>query len=141
METLHYLLMKAHSTLNRRIMAGAAAFGLSPGQPKVLEYLLACGQANQKAIAEYCEIEPATVGAILQRMEAAGLVRRANRQGDRRAVYVSLTSAGEQAARRMEAVFASGEEEAARQLTGGEREQLCALLERLCAAAKGGEQA
>ena len=32
-------------------------------------------------------------------------------------------------------------EEAARQLTGGEREQLCALLERLCAAAKGGEQA
>lgn len=81
METLHYLLMKAHSTLNRRIMAGAAALGLSPGQPKVLEYLLACGQANQKAIAEYCEIEPATVGAILQRMEAVGLVRRANRQG------------------------------------------------------------
>ena len=40
METLHYLLMRAHSLLNRRILDEAAGLGLSPGQPKVLEYLL-----------------------------------------------------------------------------------------------------
>ena len=68
METLHYLLMKAHVNLNRWILNEAAELGLSPGQPKVLEYLMEWGESNQKTIADYCEIEQATVGSILTRM-------------------------------------------------------------------------
>lgn len=81
MESLHYLLMKTHSMLSRGILSEAAKIGLTPGQPKILEFLLAKTEADQKTIAAYCEIEPATVGSILLRMEDAGLVvRRRMRQ-------------------------------------------------------------
>ena len=82
MTSLHYLLMRSHSLLNRRILEEAAELGLSPGQPKVLEYLRLHGTQNQRSIADYCRIEPATVGSILTRMEEAGLVERRQQPGD-----------------------------------------------------------
>lgn len=94
MESLHYLLMKTHAHINRLILSQAAAIGLSPGQPKILECLLLNGECNQKAIAENCEIEQATVGSILSRMERDGLVCRSQRDGNRRSLYVSLTPQG-----------------------------------------------
>ena len=45
MESLHYLLMKAHANLNRWILNEAAELGLSPGQPKVLECLMERGES------------------------------------------------------------------------------------------------
>lgn len=69
MEPIHYLLMKAHTNLNRWILKEAAGLGLSPGQPKILECLARLGECNQKTIAQFCEIEQATVGSILLRME------------------------------------------------------------------------
>ena len=39
MESLHYLLMKTHSMLSRGILSEAAKIGLTPGQPKILEFL------------------------------------------------------------------------------------------------------
>lgn len=134
MEALHYLLMKAHSQLNRRLLGEAAALGLSPGQPKVLECLMRWGESNQKAIAESCEIEAATVGSILTRMERDGLVCRRQREGDRRALYVSLTPRGEAAGRQVEALFRRADAQAASGLTPEEGEQLCRLLEKVCAA-------
>ena len=134
METLHYLLMRAHSLLNRRILDEAAGLGLSPGQPKVLEYLHLRGEQNQRAIADYCRIEPATVGSILSRMEEAGLVERRQKPGDRRALYVSLTPAGETAAEAVSALFDRADTQAASLLTAEETAQLTALLEMVCAA-------
>ena len=55
MESLHYLLMKAHTRMHRSIMSRAAGLGLTPGQPKVLEYLLRYGESDQKTIASCCE--------------------------------------------------------------------------------------
>lgn len=55
--------------------------GYHPGQPKVLECLMEQGESNQKAIADYCEIEQATVGSILTRMERDGLIVRNQRGG------------------------------------------------------------
>ena len=57
MESLHYLLMKSNAMLSRRILSGAGKLGLTPGQPKVLEFLLHHGESDQKTIAAYCEIE------------------------------------------------------------------------------------
>ena len=98
MESLHYLLMKAHTVLSRKIVAGVRELGLTPGQPKVLDYLSRFGERDQKTIAAYCEIEPATVGSILGRMEAAGMIARRHRPGDRRALFVSLTERGRERA-------------------------------------------
>lgn len=132
MESLHYLLMKGHTRIHRRVCAQAAELGLTSGQPKILEYLLQYGQSNQKAIADYCEIEQATVGSILSRMESAGLVVRAQRQGDRRSLYVELTPSGRAAAERMEGIFIREEEKACAGLTPEELLQLRELLDKLC---------
>lgn len=134
MEPLHYLLMKTHTNLNRRIMSQAAALGLSSGQPKVLECLLACGESNQKSIARFCEIEQATVGSILTRMERDGLVCRTQRAGNRRSLYVSLTARGQEKAEQMQEIFRQADAQAAAALSQEEQQQLRALLERVYAA-------
>ena len=137
MESLHYLLMKSYSVLNRKILAGVGALGLTPGQPKVLDYLSRFGERDQKTIAAYCEIEPATVGSILARMEAAGMIVRRHRPGDRLALLVSLTERGRAAAVEVDGVFARAEAEAAQGMTADEVEGLKAALERFCRSAAG----
>ncbi len=132
MESLHYLLMKAHSRMQRQICARAAEFGLTSGQPKILEYLSQYGENNQKAISDYCEIEQATVGSILLRMEASGLVVRAQHEGNRRSLYVALTPKGRAAAEKMAGAFADAEGEVGGMLTPAEKLQLRRLLEKLC---------
>lgn len=133
MESLHYLLMKTHVHINRLILTQAAAIGLSPGQPKILECLLFHGECNQKAIAENCEIEQATVGSILSRMERDGLICRSQRDGNRRSLYVSLTPQGRNLAQKMEQIFQQADTQAAAQLSSQELTQLTTLLETVCA--------
>ena len=131
MESLHYLLMKTHTILNRRILTQAGRIGLTAGQPKVVEFLSQHGEADHKTIASYCEIEPATVGSILLRMERAGLVVRRQKEGNRRSLFVSLTPKGAQAAGEMAAVFQQVEGNAVRALSKEELEHLKILLDRL----------
>ena len=134
MESLHYLLMKSYSVLNRKILAGVGALGLTPGQPKVLDYLSRFGERDQKTIAAYCEIEPATVGSILLRMEEGGLILRRQKAGNRRSLYVSLTEKGLEAANRMTDVFHDAETVASAELSDEETARLRELLDKLCTA-------
>lgn len=128
MKSLHYLWMKTYLQMKRLVNAQAGALGLSPGQPKILEYLAEYGEHEQKAIADYCEIEPATAGSILLRMESAGLVTRYNHPHNRRSLYVSLTPAGEQMAQKVQQIFAAAEDQVTAGLTGAERDMLQQLL-------------
>ena len=137
MNSLHHLWMKTYLQLNRMVLDRAAALGLSPGQPKILEFLAAQGEHEQKAIADYCEIEPATVGSILTRMEAAGLVTRRNRPGNRRSLYVSLTPRGQELAGALNGVFAEAEAQITAALTDEERQTLTRLLEKCLQNGKG----
>ncbi|MBM6914152.1 MarR family transcriptional regulator [Gemmiger formicilis] len=137
MNSLHHLWMKTYLQLNRMVLDRAAALGLSPGQPKILEFLAAQGEHEQKAIADYCEIEPATVGSILTRMEAAGLVTRRNRPGNRRSLYVSLTPRGQELAGALNGVFAEAEAQITTGLTAEERQTLTGLLEKCLQNGKG----
>ena len=132
MESLHYLLMKTHSLFSKLVMTEASHAGLTSGQPKVLEYLTLFGEADQKTIAAYCEIEPATVGSILLRMEENGLIVRRQKAGNRRSLYVSLTDKGRDAAARVEEIFHTVEADAARELSPDEVHLLQELLNKLC---------
>lgn len=131
MESLHYLLMKSHTLLNRKILSQAMKLGYSPGQPKVLEYLSKYEGSDQKTIAAYCEIEQATVGSILLRMENTGLIERRQAQGNRRSLYVYLTDKGRQAARDIAEVFAQADKTAEASLSPDEVMQLKMLLEKI----------
>ena len=131
MESLHYLLMKTHINLNRWILNEAAALGLSPGQPKVLEYLMEYGESNQKAIADYCEIEQATVGSILTRMERDGLIARTQREGNRRSLYVSLTPRGREMGEKVAELFRRADACASAGLSGEEQLAIKELLKKV----------
>ena len=56
MSSLHTIWMKTYLRLNRRVLDQAAALGFSPGQPKILEFLAAQGEHEQKDIAAHCLI-------------------------------------------------------------------------------------
>ena len=132
MESIHYLLMKAHTRLNKRVMGRAGALGLTPGKPKILEFLRLYGESNQNAIAAYCEIEPATVGNILLGMEKERLIVRQNKDGNRRSLYVSLTEQGERLAAEVVNIMQTEEQTATGGLTEEERRELARLLEKVC---------
>ncbi len=137
MHSLHHVLMKTYLQMKRLVSAQAMPLGLSPGQPKILEFLAEYGEHEQKDIAEYCDIEPATVGNILLRMEASGLINRRNRPNNRRSLYVSLTPKGEEMAQILRDVFATAEAQITAGLTEEERNTLFRLLSKCLQNRKG----
>lgn len=123
--------MKAHTAMRKCIMTGAAAYGLTAGQPKILEFLSSAGIADQRTIARHCEIEPATVGSILTRMEESGLIERRREEGNRRSLFVTLTERGSEAAAKTAELFKFGEETALAGIGEEEQNLLCRPLERV----------
>lgn len=134
MEGLHYLLMKSQALFSRRVLSEISKIGLSSGQPKILDFLLQYGEADQKTIAAHCEIEQTTVGSILLRMESAGLVLRRQKEGNRRSLYISLTSAGREKAEKLMNIFRGIEADATANLSVQEMETLNRLLSQICIA-------
>lgn len=133
MESLHYLLMKSHTLFSQKIFSRALNIGLTPGQPKILEYLIEHDGSDQKTISAYCEISQATVGTILGGMEKSGLIERKQKHGNRRSLYVYLTDKGKKAASKMALIFAESEQTALKGFTDEEREQLLILLNKISA--------
>ena len=128
MDSLHYLLMKAHGAVKRAMLAEGAKLGLTPGQPKILEFLMNNGESDQKTLAADCEIEQATAGGILLRMEEAGLIARRRKEGNRRSLYVSLTPRGVEMARKMDEAAREVDRLAASLLSADEEELLKNML-------------
>lgn len=122
MEMFHHQLMKAYAMMHKTVMNEAQKLGLTAGQPKILEYLLTQEGAEQYRIAKHCEIEPATVGSILNRMETSGLVERRRLGTNRRSLYVYLTDKGRKAAQQVEEIFAAAEKTALKGIGEEERE-------------------
>lgn len=83
---------------------------LTPMQGRLL-----CGLAGQPRrmidLAQTLGIEKAALTGLVDRAERRGLVERAAVPGDRRAVHVALTEAGDQAMRAFEAGVASALDE------------------------------
>lgn len=132
MESLHYLLMKSHSIMHRRVFDQAQKIGLTLGQPKILDYLREHEGENQKTIAEYCEIESATLGSILLRMENKGYIERRQKSGNRRSLYVYLTDKGKQKAEEMNRIFIDADSKAESTLTDAEVKELKRMLLKIC---------
>lgn len=132
MESLHYLLMKSHSMMQRCIFAEAQKIGLTSGQPKILDYLYRYEGSDQKTIAAYCEIEPATLASILLRMEQKELIERRKQSGNRRSLFVYLTEKGKEAAKQMHGIFGKYDKTAELSMTENDVEDLKRLLTSVC---------
>lgn len=129
--SLHYLLMSDHLLFQKTLFTGMKDTGLTPGQPKVLDYLLSHNGVVQKEIAEACHIEPATLTSVLFGMETGGLIERKNLNGNRRSLYVYLNDKGRKFAEQVREKFGVIEEKALSGFCENEKEQLVDLLIRL----------
>ena len=78
---------------------------LGQGQPRILAQLLRGGPASQKELSAICGIDESTVSRSVDRLTEAGFVQRAPDPACRRALRVSLTPQGEQAAVKVTAAF------------------------------------
>lgn len=101
----HYLLMSGHAIYLKQLMAQLNHTGLTPGQPKVLDYLMAHDGANQREIADACHIEAATLTSVLNGMEAKSLIERRRTDGDRRSFYIYLTGSGKEMGQKVTEAF------------------------------------
>lgn len=130
-ESLHYLLMANHLLFQKSLISSMKDTNLTPGQPKVLDYLLYHDGAVQKEIAAACYIEPATITSVLLGMENKGLITRKNLNGNRRSLYVFLTEKGKELARRIETEFCKIEMQALKDFSKDEKEMLNEFMTRI----------
>lgn len=131
-ETLHHLLMRFQVLRYKQMQRLAARLGLLAGQPKVLEFLLHHEGGEQKEIAGFYHIEPATVTSLLDRMEQRGLIERRQRDGNRRSYHVYLTEKGRQCAQQAYQLLLEQDECAFAGFDEAERRQFLSMLQRIC---------
>lgn len=131
MDSLHYLLMADHFMVQKALVSTLHGTGLTPGQPKVLDYLATHDGSAQKEIAAGCHIEPATLTRILTGMEAQGYIERRVPKENRRTVHIYLTDKGREAVRFLDGSFSRVEKEALNGFSTSETETLLKLLSRV----------
>lgn len=138
--TLHYLLMANHLSVQKQLFTNLKGTDLTLGQPKVLDYLSGHDGAVQKEIASECHIEPASLTSILNGMEKKGLIIRKMREDNRRYLYVYMTEKGREAVRIVNAAFEEIEHAVLEGFSQEEKEMLLMFLERIHANFKDGKK-
>lgn len=131
MESIHYLLMSDHFLFQKNLLAKIKSSGLTPGQPKVLDYLKTHNGCVQKDIAAGCHIEPASAAVILKGMESKGYIERRTLGGDRRSLYVFLTEKGKEYTSKLSLEFEKLESVATKGFSSDEKELFNNLLFRM----------
>ena len=91
--TLGFLLHEVARLLRRRFEQNARDFGLTRSQWQVLAYLANNEGINQSGLADLLEIEPITLGRIIDKLQARGLIERHPDPSDRRVWLLHLTPA------------------------------------------------
>jgi MarR family transcriptional regulator, transcriptional regulator for hemolysin len=91
--TLGFLLHEVARLLKRRFERNARGSGLTRSQWQVFAYLSLREGINQSGLAELLEIEPITLGRIVDKLQVLGLVARRPDPTDRRVWLLHLTPA------------------------------------------------
>ena len=94
------------------------SLGLTRSQGWVLNHLFRNDGVTQSELADILQVEKATLGRLLDRLEAKGWVRRENHADDRRAKRVFLTEEIEPALKAMRAAAADLRRDALAGLSG-----------------------
>jgi DNA-binding MarR family transcriptional regulator len=128
---LEMVLARTFHAQKNKIRPSMADIGLSPGQPKVLDYLSRRSNCMQKDIAAALDIEPATVSQILGKMEQAGLIKRSEPTVRRRAESVSMTEKGREYYEKWQLLCKEVEEISLKGFSQSEKEQYLDYLNRM----------
>ena len=90
---LGFLLHEVARLLRRRFEQNARGCGLTRSQWQVLTYLAQNEGINQARLAELLEIEPITLGRLVDKLETLGLIERHPHPTDRRTWLLHLVEA------------------------------------------------
>ena len=111
-------------TFDRRVKT----LGLTRSQWWVLNHLFRNNGATQSELADILEIEKATLGRLLDRMEAKGWIKREEHATDRRAKRVFLTDEVEPAVKTMRTAAADLRRDALASFDVEDRERFVDML-------------
>ena len=103
-------------------------------QKRILIVIDHYGSITQSELTEHLGIQPGSASEVLGKMEAAGLIMRAQSESDKRTTDVCLTQAGRAAAKEAAAQRAARNARMFSCLSGEEKAALLALLNRVNAA-------
>jgi MarR family transcriptional regulator, transcriptional regulator for hemolysin len=123
--TFCFLLHDAARLLRRRLEQNARDLGLTRAQWQVLAYLSRNEGASQCELAELLDLEPMTLGRIIDRLQALDLVERRPHERDRRAWRLYLR---EGARPMLDAMAPIGEKTRGEALAGLSEEERLALM-------------
>ena len=112
--------------------------GSRPGRAGMLLLIEANPGVTQGRLAEAVKLDRSTMVGVVDSLEERGLIER-RRGDDRRTNGLWLTRAGRALAARLQRRIEQHEDRVAARLSGAERAQLLALLEKLAAIKKGAE--
>jgi DNA-binding MarR family transcriptional regulator len=91
---LGFLLVRLGEAVDRDFVASLTDLGLKPRHLRLLVLVDRAGELNQRDLAGQLGMDPGNLVAILDSLEAAGVVARPRSEGDRRQRLVSLTPSG-----------------------------------------------
>jgi DNA-binding MarR family transcriptional regulator len=130
-----YLLSRAGGMAVRAFNDAMEPLGLRTRQYAVLAYITEFGYSTQRRVAEALDLDPSTVVALVDDLEAAGWAERRQNPQDRRTRLIGVTPTGRKALRTAGGVVSDLNDELLAPLTDTERETLLALLRRVIAPA------
>ncbi|MBV9522861.1 MAG: MarR family transcriptional regulator [Alphaproteobacteria bacterium] len=126
--TFGFLLHDIARLMRKRFDQRARGLGLTRSQWQVLAHLARHEGINQVGLADIIEVEPITLGRLIDRMEEAGWVERRPHPTDRRARLLYLTAKARPVFDRMRALGDGVRAEALAGLCEAERDRLMATL-------------
>jgi MarR family transcriptional regulator for hemolysin len=91
--TLDFVLHDVALFLRKRFEQNARGSGLTRSQWQVLAYLAQNDGINQSGLADLLDVEPITLGRIVDKLETLGLIERHPHPSDRRIWLLRLTTA------------------------------------------------
>jgi len=140
-----FLLATTARLMRQRFEAALAAtdLDLTPGEGRTLAMADKLGPVRQTELAAALAIEPMSLVAHLDRLEARGMVERRPDPDDRRSKRVHLTARARPALRRILRVLGQAREQAMHDFSEAEKAQFHQFMQRLCRnlGASGGGQA
>jgi DNA-binding MarR family transcriptional regulator len=128
-----YHLRRAQASVFDDFLRTTTREKITPGHFGVLVVIEANRGLSQSALARALGIERSTMVAVIDALEARGLVERRNSTTDRRSYALTLTERGRALLKRLKPLVRQHEARIGSALSGAERAQLIDLLHRLVA--------
>lgn len=125
------MLAQVSRLLRRRFDEGARRIGVTRPQWQVLTLLKRNEGINQGGLAELLEVEPITLGRMIDRLQDAELVVRRADPSDRRAWRLHLTGRGEELIEQLQPFARETLALALEGISEDEQQQFMAMLDRM----------